>query len=247
MWLCETCMWVEYAVSDQDGDLLACVAGAWKLWAKERTGAREGDTPRVRERQHGRPPKIVSTRTLWVRIFPIGWEAPEGKINRAGVENCQSIVHGQRSEDLTLHHDLLKPLNCIQLKFRSWRSLQSVLMGLCGCNLKEKLECSNGIHDGKNWHQIRISRSGERQKICWIVAMKIRGNIPFAQENLAACVADGTYTIKTWTWLMKWISYQGHEFEKTFHYCWYYSPFGGDLRSVVYVSFNCSRKHVGTV
>ena len=26
-----------------DGNLLACVAGAWKLWAKERTGAREGD------------------------------------------------------------------------------------------------------------------------------------------------------------------------------------------------------------
>ena len=40
------------------------VAGAWKLWAKERTGTREGDTPRVRERLHGRPPKIVSTRTL---------------------------------------------------------------------------------------------------------------------------------------------------------------------------------------
>ena len=62
-------------------------------------------------------------------------------------------------------------------KFRSRKSLQSGLMGLCGCNLKEKLECSNGIHDGKNWHQIRISRSGERQKICRIVAMKIRGNI----------------------------------------------------------------------
>ena len=27
-----------------DGNLLACVAGAWKLWAKERTGPREGDT-----------------------------------------------------------------------------------------------------------------------------------------------------------------------------------------------------------
>ena len=27
----------------------ACVAGAWKLWAKERTGAREGDTRGVRE------------------------------------------------------------------------------------------------------------------------------------------------------------------------------------------------------
>ena len=41
----------------------------------------------------------------------------------------------------------------------------------------------------------------------------------FAQENLAACVVDGMYTIKTWTWLMKWNTYQGHEFEKTFHYC----------------------------
>ena len=26
---------------------VACVAGAWKLWAKERTGAREGDTLEV--------------------------------------------------------------------------------------------------------------------------------------------------------------------------------------------------------
>ena len=62
-------------------------------------------------------------------------------------------------------------------KFRSRKSLQSGLMGLCGCNLKETLQCSNGIHVGKNWHQIRISRSGERQKICRIVAMKIRRNI----------------------------------------------------------------------
>ena len=115
-----------------------------------RTGAREGDTQGVRECLHGRPPKIVSTRTLRVRIFPIGREAPEGKINCAGRENCQSIVHGQRSEDLALHHWVLKPLNCIQSKFRSRRSLQSGLMGLCGCNVKEKLECSNGIHDGKN-------------------------------------------------------------------------------------------------
>jgi len=75
-------------------------------------------------------------------IFPIGREAPKGKINRTGRENCQSIVHGQRGEDLTLHHYLLKPLNCIQSKFRSRRSLQSGLMGLCGRNLKEKLECS---------------------------------------------------------------------------------------------------------
>ena len=84
-----------------------------------------------------------------MRIFPVGREAPEGKSYRAGQENCQSIVHGQRSEDLILHYLLLKPLNCIQSKFRSRRLLQSGLMGLCGCNLKEKLECSNGIHDGR--------------------------------------------------------------------------------------------------
>ena len=60
-------------------------------------------------------------------------------------------------------------------------------MGLCDCNLKEKLECSNGIHDGKNWHQIRISRSGERQKICRIVAMKIRGNILCSGELGGLC------------------------------------------------------------
>ena len=35
-----------------------------------------------------------------VGIFPIGREALEGKSYRAGRENCQSIVHGQRSEGL---------------------------------------------------------------------------------------------------------------------------------------------------
>ena len=29
---------------------LACVAGAWKWWAKGRTGVREGDTRGVREK-----------------------------------------------------------------------------------------------------------------------------------------------------------------------------------------------------
>ena len=69
-------------------------------------------------------------------------------------------------------------------------------MGLCGCNLKEELDCLNGIDEGKNGHQIRHSRSDERQKICRIVAMKISEEIFFAQENLAACVVDRTHTIK---------------------------------------------------
>ena len=156
-------------------------------------GAHKGDTRRVKEHLHGRPPKIVSTRILWVREFPIGREAPKGKSYRTGRENCQSIVHGQRSEDLILHH--LKPLNCIQSKFRSRRSLQSglIILRLCGCNLKEKLKWSNSIHDGKNWHQIRISRSGERQKICRIIAMKIRGNIPCSGELGSLCCQWNTY------------------------------------------------------
>ena len=38
----------------------------------------------------------------------------------------------------------------------------------------------------------------------------------FAQENFAACDVDGMHTIKTWIGLMKWNTYQGHEFEKPF-------------------------------
>ena len=43
----------------------------------------------------------------------IGWEAPVGKSNCAGRENCPSIVHGKCSEGLLLHHQLLIPLNGI--------------------------------------------------------------------------------------------------------------------------------------
>ena len=50
-------------------------------------------------------------------------------------------------------------------------------MGLCGCDLKEKLECSNCIHKGEKKKKKRINRSGERQKICRIVERKIRGKI----------------------------------------------------------------------
>ena len=40
---------------------LACEAGAWRLWAKERTGAREGDTRGEREHLLERSMKIVSS------------------------------------------------------------------------------------------------------------------------------------------------------------------------------------------
>ena len=44
---------------------------------------REEDTRGERERLSGRPIKIVLTRILSVRIFPIRREASEGKSNRA--------------------------------------------------------------------------------------------------------------------------------------------------------------------
>ena len=121
--------------------------------------------------------------------------------------------------------------HCIQSKFRSRRSLPSGLMGLCGCNLKEKLECANGIHDGNNRHRIRISKSGERQKICWIFAMKIRGNILCSRELGGMCCGWNAYhenldmidevkhLPRAWIW--KTVSLL------------YYSLFGGDLMSIV--------------
>ena len=65
---------------------------------------------------------------MW--IFPIGLEAPEGKINGTGRENCQSIVHGQRSEGLILRHQLLKPLNGI-IKEGKVSPRKSVVQSAC--------------------------------------------------------------------------------------------------------------------
>ena len=91
-------------------------------------------------------------------------------------------------------------------------------MGLCGCNLKEKLECSNGIHDGKNWHQIRISRSGERQKICRIVAMKIRGNILCSGELGGLC-CRWNVCHQNLDMIDELKHLPGAWIKKTFHYC----------------------------
>ena len=55
-----------------------------------KNGTRKGNRRGERERLPERPTKIVSSRFLGVRKFPIGREAPEGKSSRAGRENCQS-------------------------------------------------------------------------------------------------------------------------------------------------------------
>ena len=91
----------------QKTEEVACVAGPRKNGRARGRHAR-GEGGPARKAHENR-----STSILWVWTFPIGREAPEGKINRTGRENCQSIVHGQRSEGLILRHQLLKPLNGI--------------------------------------------------------------------------------------------------------------------------------------
>ena len=141
-----------------------------------------------------------------------------------------------------LHHWVLKPLSCIQSKFRFRRSLQSGLMALCGCNLKEKLECSNGIHDGKNWHRIRINRSAERQKICRNVAMKIRGNILCSGQLGGLCCRWNVYhqnldmideNNETLT--------RGMNLKKIFHYS--IIRRSEATWGLLFMSHYCSRKH----
>ena len=80
----------------QKTEEVACVAGQRKNGRARGRHAR-GEGGPARKAHENR-----STRILWVWIFPIGREAPEGKINHAGRENCQSIVHRQRSEGLRI-------------------------------------------------------------------------------------------------------------------------------------------------
>ena len=114
-------------------------------------------------------------------------------------------------------------------------------VGLCGCNLKEKLDVFTMERIDIRYALAEVARDKR-----FVESLQWRSEeIFFAQENLAACVVDGTYTIKTWTWLMKWNTYQGHEFEKTFHYC----IIGRSEATwgLLFMSRYCSRKHVGTV
>ena len=85
---------------------------------------------------------------------------------------CTHVVHGR----IRQWRSFISPLNgMIKVQF-----LEVTSSGLFGCNLKG---CSNGTHKGTIWHQIRISRSGDRQKMCWIVEVKITGKINYMKED----------------------------------------------------------------
>ena len=110
-------------------------------------------------------------------------------------------------------------------------------MRLCGCNHKEKLGCSNGI---PMEYQIRISRSGERQKICQIVAMKITGNILCSGKLGSLCCRWNAYH-QNLDRMDEMIHLPGAWLWKTFQYCiirrsevtW----------GLLFMSRYCGRKH----
>ena len=81
----------------------------------------------------------------------------EKAVNQRKHENIYThVVHGWTRR----WRFFITPLNCkIELEI-----FEVTSMGLCSCNLIEKLECSNSIHKGTIWHQIRISGRGDRQK-----------------------------------------------------------------------------------
>ena len=97
----------------------------------------------------------------------IGWEAPEEKSSRAGRENCQSKKTRNRLYVCTFSTRMDKAVKVFYYTTKNngtieVQILEVTSLGLCGCNLKENLEGSNGIHKGTISHQIRISRGGSR-------------------------------------------------------------------------------------
>ena len=137
-------------------------------------------------------------------VFTLG----EKTVNRSKKEQG---VHGQTKQ----WRSHITPLNgIIEVQILEFSS-----MGLCGCHLKEKLEVSNGTYKGTIWRQIRISRSDDRQKQAKDSSNRwneYQRKYSLFKKNLAACIVNGTHTIKTWTVLMKWNTYKEDEYEKPF-------------------------------
>ena len=64
-----------------------------------------------------------------MRIFPIGREGSRGKKLPRGRENCQSIVHGQRSEGLILRYYISETI-CPEMLILANRPVVGVGVGL---------------------------------------------------------------------------------------------------------------------
>ena len=138
----------------------------------------------------------------------ISEQYPRQQVHRRHMRTRLS-AHGQRSEGLTLHHKLLKPLNGI-IKVQVSEVTSVWFNGTMLLSLQRKV--------GEFKRCSRISRSGERQKICWVVAIKIRGNIFCSGELGGLCCRWNAYHQNLdRTDEMKYLP--GAWIWKTFHYC----------------------------
>ena len=147
---------IDFDAENQD----AFMKGCWRTGGRGRHA--RGGAPAWEDRENR-----FNSLSLGVRIFPIGWEATEGKSSRAGRENCQSKKTRNRLYACTFSTRMDKVVKVFYFTTKNngtieVQILEVTSMGLCGCNLKEKLEGSNGIRKGTISHQIRISRGGGR-------------------------------------------------------------------------------------
>ena len=106
---------------------------------------------------------------------------------------CKHVVNG--CEGLILDQTT-KWYNWVQI-------LEVTSIVLCGCNLKDNLEYSNGIQKGTIWHQ-----NTHEQKLQQAIDLSNRwneGQRKYSQKELGGLHCRwNAYPVKTWTGLMKW-------------------------------------------
>lgn len=70
-------------------------------------------------------------------------------------------------------------------------------MGMTACDLNEKLNCLEEIHQGK-FNVIYASAEAAMDKR-FLEALKTKDSL--FNENLAGCIVDESHTVETWTGL----------------------------------------------
>ena len=136
----------------------------------------------------------------------------------------------------------------MQGQTKQWRShitplievkiLEFTSMGLCGCNLKEKLEPSKGTYKETTWHQIGTLAEATTDKTDkrFLELLKWRSEeVFFVQKELGGLHCEWDAYHQALDSIDEWNTYQRHEFEKTFRCC-YHLLLEGDLTS----NFNVS-------
>ena len=75
--------------------------------------------------------------------------------------------------------------------------VEVVSMGMTACDLNEKLDCLEEIHQGK-YHIVYASAEAAMDKR-FLDSLKLKDSL--FNENLVACIVDESHTVETWTGL----------------------------------------------